>query len=229
VELDGQFVAGVRGALNTIQARSAKWLLPNSGASSVLEFFESLSTGRRLTPARNFGAMICVPRSKTGKRSATRVIRPAAAKASMSELCCANCRGGRYDGDSGRQTRWARAVTYTMAARVNWAFASIRHLHQYDIPSNPAPESLSGPNAGLTEVPVSAGYVTTVYDPYFSLSPDAARYLSTASQRFRYRDCRSLWSCAPSQVRRIFYFTSPLPAKRIPIGGYPPAFGTLRK
>ena len=38
--------------------------------------------------------------------------------------------------------------------------------------SNLTPESLSGPNAGLTEVLIPAGYVTTVYDPVFKLSPD---------------------------------------------------------
>ena len=58
-----------------------------------------------------------------------------------------------------------------------WPPGLIGHPHQYDIPSNLAPESLSGPNAGLTEVLVPAGYVTTVYDPLFSLSP-TARYVS---------------------------------------------------
>ena len=62
-----------------------------------------------------------------------------------------------------------------------WPPGLIGHPHQYDIPSNLAPESLSGPNAGLSEILVPAGYVTTVYDPYFSLSPDATRYVSTAS------------------------------------------------
>ena len=33
-------------------------------------------------------------------------------------------------------------------------------------------ESFYGPNAGLTEVLIPAGYVTTVYDPVFKLSPD---------------------------------------------------------
>jgi Asp-tRNA(Asn)/Glu-tRNA(Gln) amidotransferase A subunit family amidase len=33
----------------------------------------------------------------------------------------------------------------------------------------------------LTEVLVPAGYVTTVFDPVFSLSADATRYLSTPS------------------------------------------------
>src|SRR6476619_4200301 len=56
-----------------------------------------------------------------------------------------------------------------------WPPGLIGHPHQYDIPSNLAPESLSGPNAGLTEVLVPAGYVTTVYDPVFSLSPDGKR------------------------------------------------------
>jgi len=62
-----------------------------------------------------------------------------------------------------------------------WPPGLIGHPHQYDIPSNLAPESLSGPNAGLTEVLIPAGYVTTVYDPVFSLSPDGMRYVSTPS------------------------------------------------
>jgi Asp-tRNA(Asn)/Glu-tRNA(Gln) amidotransferase A subunit family amidase len=62
-----------------------------------------------------------------------------------------------------------------------WPPGLIGHPHQYDIPHNLAPESLSGPNAGLTEVLVPAGYVTTVFDPVFSLSADATRYVSTPS------------------------------------------------
>lgn len=62
-----------------------------------------------------------------------------------------------------------------------WPPALIGHPHQYDIPSNLAPESLSGPNAGLTEVLIPAGYVTTVYDPVFSLSADGMRYVSKPS------------------------------------------------
>jgi amidase len=42
-------------------------------------------------------------------------------------------------------------------------------------------ESFNGPNAGLTEVLIPAGYVTTVYDPVFALSPDGTRYVSVAS------------------------------------------------
>ncbi len=42
-------------------------------------------------------------------------------------------------------------------------------------------ESLSGPNAGLTEVLVPAGYVTVAYDPVFKLSADGKRYVPTPS------------------------------------------------
>ena len=42
-------------------------------------------------------------------------------------------------------------------------------------------ESQYGPNAGLAEVLVPAGYVTTAYDPVFALSPDRKRYVPAAS------------------------------------------------
>ena len=42
-------------------------------------------------------------------------------------------------------------------------------------------ESFYGPNAGLTEVLIPAGYVTTVYDPVFALSSDRTHYVSVAS------------------------------------------------
>ena len=45
---------------------------------------------------------------------------------------------------------------------------------------NLLPESFYGPNAGLTEVLIPAGYVTTVYDPVFALSPDGTRYVPVA-------------------------------------------------
>jgi len=44
-------------------------------------------------------------------------------------------------------------------------------------------ESQYGPNAGLTEVLIPAGYVTTVYDPVFALSPDRKSYVAAASDR----------------------------------------------
>src|SRR5262252_3358051 len=64
-----------------------------------------------------------------------------------------------------------------------WPPGLIGHAYQYNIASNLSPESLSGPNAGLTEVLVPAGYVTTVYDPVFQLTPDGRRYVSKPSDR----------------------------------------------
>jgi len=48
-------------------------------------------------------------------------------------------------------------------------------------PGNLRPETFYGPNAGLTEVLVPAGYVTTVYDPVFKLNADCTRYQSAPS------------------------------------------------
>jgi Asp-tRNA(Asn)/Glu-tRNA(Gln) amidotransferase A subunit family amidase len=48
-------------------------------------------------------------------------------------------------------------------------------------PGNLRPESLYGPNAGLTEVLIPAGYVKTVYDPVFKLRPDGKTYVPTLS------------------------------------------------
>lgn len=44
-------------------------------------------------------------------------------------------------------------------------------------------ESQYGPNAGLTEVLIPAGYVTTAYDAVFALSPDRKRYVAAASDQ----------------------------------------------
>jgi hypothetical protein len=52
---------------------------------------------------------------------------------------------------------------------------------QPGIQQNLRRESFNGPNAGLTEVLIPAGYVTTIYDPLFALSPDGTRYVSVAS------------------------------------------------
>ena len=52
---------------------------------------------------------------------------------------------------------------------------------QYDIIHNLRPETFNGPNAGLTEVLIPAGYVTVAYDPVFALNEDATRYVSTPS------------------------------------------------
>src|SRR5215510_4653656 len=53
--------------------------------------------------------------------------------------------------------------------------------YQPGLPHNLRPETLYGPNAGLTEVLIPAGYVTTVYDPAFALSPDGTRYVPVPS------------------------------------------------
>ena len=42
-------------------------------------------------------------------------------------------------------------------------------------------ESFYGPNAGLTEVLIPAGYVKTVYDPVFKLSADRKYYVPVPS------------------------------------------------
>jgi amidase len=47
--------------------------------------------------------------------------------------------------------------------------------------NNLRPESFYGPNAGLTEVLIPAGFVTTVYDPVFALAADGTRYVSVPS------------------------------------------------
>ena len=62
-----------------------------------------------------------------------------------------------------------------------WPPSLIGGPPQHGIVSNLSPESFYGPNAGLTEVLIPAGYVMTVYDPVFSLSGDGARYVSVAS------------------------------------------------
>jgi amidase len=53
--------------------------------------------------------------------------------------------------------------------------------YQPGLPGNLRLETFYGPNAGLTEVLVPAGYATTVYDPVFTLSPDGMRYVPVPS------------------------------------------------
>ncbi len=47
-------------------------------------------------------------------------------------------------------------------------------------PNNLRMELFYGPNAGLTEMLIPAGYVTTAYDPVFKLSADGKRYVPEA-------------------------------------------------
>jgi Asp-tRNA(Asn)/Glu-tRNA(Gln) amidotransferase A subunit family amidase len=53
--------------------------------------------------------------------------------------------------------------------------------YQPGLPGNLRLETFYGPNAGLTEVLIPAGYVTTVYDPVFALSPEGTRYVPVPS------------------------------------------------
>jgi amidase len=64
-----------------------------------------------------------------------------------------------------------------------WPPGLIGHAHQYDIEHNLSPESLYGPNAGLTEMLIPAGYVTTAYDPVYKLNEDCTRYVSAPSHK----------------------------------------------
>ena len=60
--------------------------------------------------------------------------------------------------------------------------AKIGGANQHGRGGNLRSESQNGPNAGLTEVLVPAGYVTTVYDPVFKLSEYRTRYESVQSE-----------------------------------------------
>ena len=96
-------------------------------------------------------------------------------------------------------------------------------------PSNLSRESFYGPNAGLTEVLVPAGYVTTVYDPVFVLSPDGTRYVPTPSKTATTIPEPGLpfslvFRCEPGKEDIVLKIASAYEAaskRRIP----PPAFG----
>ncbi len=55
--------------------------------------------------------------------------------------------------------------------------------HQPGYPGNTRPETYYGPNAGLTEVLIPAGYVNVAYDPVFKLSAEGKRYENVASDK----------------------------------------------
>jgi Asp-tRNA(Asn)/Glu-tRNA(Gln) amidotransferase A subunit family amidase len=98
-------------------------------------------------------------------------------------------------------------------------------------PSNLSRESFYGPNAGLTEVLVPAGYVTTVYDPVFMLSPDATRYVPAPSRTPTSIAPPGLpfslvFRCEPGKEDVVLKVASAYEAashRRVP----PPAFGPL--
>ena len=119
----------------------------------------------------------------------------------------------RHDGDPGEQARRAGAAAHAVAAG-----ADRRTPISTTSPATCAPESLSGPNAGLTEVLIPAGYVTTVYDPVFKLSA-GRQALRLAGVRQADHDpgaraCRSRWCSAPSPARRTCCCRSPRPTRR---------------
>jgi Asp-tRNA(Asn)/Glu-tRNA(Gln) amidotransferase A subunit family amidase len=97
--------------------------------------------------------------------------------------------------------------------------------------SNLSAESFYGPNAGLTEVLVPAGYVTTVYDPVFALAPDGTRYVPMPSSTPTTIPAPGLpfslvFRCEPGKENVILRIASAYEAaskRRIP----PPAFGPL--
>ncbi len=62
--------------------------------------------------------------------------------------------------------------------RVHTVFppAKIGHAHQPGYNGNTRPETYYGPNAGLTEILIPAGYVSVAYDPVYKLSADGKRY-----------------------------------------------------
>jgi Asp-tRNA(Asn)/Glu-tRNA(Gln) amidotransferase A subunit family amidase len=98
--------------------------------------------------------------------------------------------------------------------------------------NNLAWESLSGPNAGLTEVLIPAGYVTTVYDPVYKLSDDGTRYLHVPSDKPTTVPAPGLpfslvFRAEPGKEDLLLHVASAYEAaskRRIP----PPAFGPLK-
>jgi Asp-tRNA(Asn)/Glu-tRNA(Gln) amidotransferase A subunit family amidase len=103
--------------------------------------------------------------------------------------------------------------------------------YQPGLPNNLRPETLYGPNAGLTEVLVPAGYVTTAYDPVFALTPDGTRYVpAPSSTPTRLREpglpFSLVFRAEPGREDVVLRVASAYEAasrRRVP----PPAFGPL--
>ena len=108
--------------------------------------------------------------------------------------------------------------------------AKIGGAGQPGIWQNLRPESLNGPNAGLTEVLVPAGYVTTVYDPEFRLSEDRKRYEFVRSERAEQVPAPGLpfslvFRCEPGREDVLLKVASSYEAasrRRVPPPGFPP-------
>jgi len=92
-------------------------------------------------------------------------------------------------------------------------------------------ESFYGPNAGLTEILIPAGYVDTAYDPVFALSPDRKRYVATPSNVPTKAIAPGLpfslvFRCEPGKEDIILKIASTYEAatkRRVP----PPSFGPI--
>ncbi|MEQ1775995.1 MAG: amidase family protein [Burkholderiales bacterium] len=104
--------------------------------------------------------------------------------------------------------------------------------HQPGYPGNTRPETYYGPNAGLTEVLIPAGYVTTAYDPVYKLSADGKRYEMAASDTPTQLAAPGLpfslvFRAEPGREDIILKIASAYEAaskRRVP----PPAFGRLQ-
>jgi len=98
-------------------------------------------------------------------------------------------------------------------------------------PNNLRPESMYGPNAGLTEMLVPAGYVTEAYDPVFKLSDDGTRYVSAPAEHVTNLPAPGLpfslvFRAEPGREDVVLQIASAYEAvsrRRIP----PPAFGPV--
>ena len=112
-----------------------------------------------------------------------------------------------------------------------WVPALIGRPPQHGVHSNMIPESLYGPNAGLTEILVPAGYVSETYDPVFKLSDDGMRFESLATTVATPLASPGLpfslvFRCEPGKEDVILKIASAYQAaskRRVP----PPAFGRL--
>ena len=141
---------------------------------------------------RNPGPGSAAPPTRTG-RSRRWNRRGATSCARMKGWCCSSSRPSiksealtrLHQRLSAGSARERRPIHPRCGVRLHtpWPPGLIGHAYQYDIASNLRPESLSGPNAGLTEVLIPAGYVTTAYDPVYQLTPDGKRYVSKASDQ----------------------------------------------
>jgi Asp-tRNA(Asn)/Glu-tRNA(Gln) amidotransferase A subunit family amidase len=93
-------------------------------------------------------------------------------------------------------------------------------------------ETFYGPNAGLTEVLIPAGYVKTVYDPVFKLSADGMRYIPALSDEPTIvadpgMPFSLVFRCEPGREDVLLKIASAYEAasmRRVP----PPSFGPLK-